>query len=43
MAFALMADFYSLTEKELTDRIKVSRESPHGGEDVHYLELQYFK
>lgn len=37
MAFALMTDLYSLTKKEPTDRIKVSRESLHGGEDVHYF------
>lgn len=37
MAFALMTDLYSLTKKEPTDRIKISRESLHGGEDVHYF------
>ena len=37
MAFALVTVLYSLTKKEPTDRIKVSRESLHGGEDVHYF------
>ena len=34
MAFALVTVLYSLTKKEPTDRIKVSRESLHGGEDA---------